>query len=99
VLLGLNRSSRTLLIEAEILDWWRGELAWPAYLGPQDMKQGGWTETVGTDEIDLALTMRRIRHSAGEPGQGEAFEIFMSDSALVDGRWVEFRFSPTSRST
>jgi hypothetical protein len=31
---------RALLIEAEILEWWRGELALPAYLGPQEMKQG-----------------------------------------------------------
>jgi hypothetical protein len=25
---------RAMVIEAEILDWWRGELALPAYLGP-----------------------------------------------------------------
>jgi hypothetical protein len=55
---------RALLIEAEILDWWRGELALPACLGPQDMKQGGWTETVCAEEVDLALTMRRLRHLA-----------------------------------
>jgi hypothetical protein len=53
---------RALLIEAEILEWWRGELALPAYLGPQEMKQGGWTETVSAEDIDLALTIRRIRH-------------------------------------
>jgi hypothetical protein len=62
---------RALLIEDEILDWWRGELALPAYLGPQEMKQGGWTETVNAEEIDLAVTIRRIRHLAEAPGQAE----------------------------
>jgi hypothetical protein len=50
-------------IEADILDWWRGELGLPAYLGPYEMPQGGWTETVGADEIDLAATLRRIRQA------------------------------------
>ena len=62
---------RALLIEAEILEWWRGELALPAYLGLQEMKQGGWTETVSAEDIDLALTIRRIRHLAEAPGQAE----------------------------
>jgi len=60
---------RAMLIEAEILDWWRGELALPAYLGQREMKQGGWTETVSAEEIDLAVTIRRIRHLAEAPGQ------------------------------
>jgi hypothetical protein len=55
---------RALLIEAEIPEWWRGELALPAYLGPQEMKQGGSTETVSTEDIDRALTIRLIRHLA-----------------------------------
>lgn len=58
------RGERAQLIEADIIDWWRGELALPAYLGPQEMPQGGWTETVCVEEVDLALTMRRIRHLA-----------------------------------
>ena len=62
---------RAMLIEAEILDWWRGELALPAYLGPQEMKQGGWTETVSAEEIDLAVTIHRIRHLAEAPSQAE----------------------------
>ena len=62
---------RALLIEAEILEWWRGELALPAYLGPQEMTQGGWTETVSAEDIDLVLTIRRIRHLAEAPGQAE----------------------------
>jgi hypothetical protein len=61
---------RALFIEAEILDWWRGELALPAYLGPQEMKQGGWTETVSAEEIDLALTISRIRHLGEAPRSG-----------------------------
>ena len=55
---------RAMLIEDEILNWWRGELALPAYLGPQEMTQGGWTETVCAEAIDLALTVRRIRQLA-----------------------------------
>jgi len=55
---------RAMLIEDEILNWWRGELALPAYLGPQEIKQGGWTETVSAEEIDIAVTIRRIRHLA-----------------------------------
>lgn len=53
-----------MFIEDEILGWWRGELALPPYLGPQDMKQGGWTETVSAEEIDIAVTIRRIRDLA-----------------------------------
>ncbi len=58
---------RAMLIEAEILDWWRGELALPPYLGQREMRQGGWTETVSAEEIDLAVTIRRIRHLAEAP--------------------------------
>ena len=64
---------RAMLIEAEILDWWRGELALSAYLGQREMKQGGWTETVSAEEIELATTIRRIRHLAEAPGQAETF--------------------------
>jgi hypothetical protein len=60
---------RAMLIEDEILGWWRGELALPAYLGPQDMKQGGWTETVSAEEVDLAATIRHIQRLA--EGQAE----------------------------
>jgi hypothetical protein len=58
---------RALLIEAEILEWWRGELALPAYLGPQEMKQCGSTETVSAEDIDRALTIRLIWHLAEAP--------------------------------
>ena len=72
---------RAMLIEAEILDWWRGELALPAYLGPQEMKQGGWTETVSAEEIDLAVTIRRIRHLAEAPDQAET----LTSHSAADG--------------
>lgn len=49
-----------LAVEDNILNWWRAELALPAYLGKQEMPQGGWTETVDSAEIDLAATIRRI---------------------------------------
>ena len=72
---------RAMLIEAEILDWWRGELALPAYLGPQEMKQGGWTETVSAEEIDLAVTIRRIRHLAETLEQAET----LTSHSAADG--------------
>ena len=40
-------------------------------LGPQEMKQGGWTETAAAAEVDLALMIRRIRLLAEAPGQPE----------------------------
>jgi len=42
-----------------------------AYLGQREMKQGGWTETVSAEEIDLAVTIRRIQHLAEGPDQAE----------------------------
>jgi len=62
---------RAMLIEAEILNWWRGELALSAYLGQREMSQGGWTETVSAEEVDLAVTIRRIRHLAEGVDQAE----------------------------
>jgi len=50
-----------LAIEDGILNWWRVDLGLPIYLGPDEMPQGGWTETVASCEIDLAATIRRIR--------------------------------------
>jgi hypothetical protein len=52
-----------LRIEADVLNWWRLELGLPIYLGRNEMPQGGWTETVDSSEIDLAITIRRVRQS------------------------------------
>jgi hypothetical protein len=52
-------------IEANILIWWRIERRLPIYLGRHEMPQSGWTETVDSNEIDLADTIRRIRQMAG----------------------------------
>lgn len=48
--------------ETAILQSWRVELGLPVYLGKLDMPQGGWTETVDLMEIDLAETIRVIKH-------------------------------------
>jgi recombinational DNA repair protein (RecF pathway) len=53
-----------LHIEANIISWWRLERRLPIYLGRYEMPHGGWTETVDSNEIDLADTMRRIRQMA-----------------------------------
>jgi hypothetical protein len=62
VILTIHTPGRTALAtEAAILRWWRNELKLPAYLGPSDMPQGGWTETVAASEINIPETIRRIR--------------------------------------
>ena len=65
VLLTVDVPGETAMaIEDAVLDWWRDDLGLPAYLGKQEMSQGGWTETVAACEIDVAETMRRIRDLA-----------------------------------
>ena len=48
-------------IEDSILKWWRADLQLPPYLGPDEMPQKGWTETVALAEINVAETIRRMR--------------------------------------
>ena len=50
-----------LAAETDVLRWWRGELGLPIHLGPDDMPQGGWTETVATCAVDLTATINRMR--------------------------------------
>ncbi len=40
-------------IEQQVLTWWRTELGLPMYLSGSEMPQGGHTETVDSNEIDL----------------------------------------------
>jgi hypothetical protein len=47
-------------IEASILDWWRDDLGLPPYLSTHEMPQGGWTETVDLDAINVADTIHQI---------------------------------------
>lgn len=61
---------RAAAIEADILDWWRTDLGLPPYLSRVEMPQGGWTETVDLDAIDIPATIGRIKAlatSTGEP--------------------------------
>lgn len=50
-----------IVIEKAILRWWRKDLALPPFLGEEEMPQGGWTETVDADAIDIPATIERIR--------------------------------------
>ena len=50
-----------LEIELRILGWWRGELCLPPYLSPQQVPQGGWTETVDASKIDLTEAVALVR--------------------------------------
>jgi hypothetical protein len=40
-------------IECDVLDWWRNELDAPDAVVPDDMPQGGWTETTSLVLVDL----------------------------------------------
>ncbi|RAG82353.1 hypothetical protein DN069_27925 [Streptacidiphilus pinicola] len=53
-----------LEIEEDILTWWRTDLGLRPYLTNHHMPQGGWTETVSEDSIDMAATIIRIRSQA-----------------------------------
>lgn len=52
-------------IEKTVLAGWRTDLGLPRYLGKNEMPQGGWTETVDADAIDIPATVARIRALAG----------------------------------
>lgn len=47
-------------IEDDIIDWWRVRLGLPIFLEPEDMPQGGYTETVNASAINLSATVNRI---------------------------------------
>lgn len=47
-------------VEQSILSWWRNELEIPPYLSSSEMKQGGHTETINADEIDLPTIWRKV---------------------------------------
>jgi hypothetical protein len=50
-----------LLIEKEILGWWRNDLGLPPHLSAKDMPQRGWTETVALDAVSVPDTILRIQ--------------------------------------
>ena len=52
------------MIEQEILTWFRSEFQLPNALGPKDMPQRGWTETVSSVEIDLATIWAQVEQIA-----------------------------------
>jgi hypothetical protein len=52
---------RAIEIEKEILAYWRKDLDLPHYLSKHEMPQGGWTETVDADAIDILATIERIK--------------------------------------
>jgi hypothetical protein len=47
-------------IEQKLISWLREDLFLPAYLSPELMPQGGWTETVDADEIELIDIWRQV---------------------------------------
>jgi hypothetical protein len=51
-------------IEQEVLKWWRKTLKLPVHLSPDFMPQGGWTETVDSQEIDLVKVWERVEKLA-----------------------------------
>lgn len=55
---------RALRVEKEILSYWRNDLRLPPFLGKQEMSQGGWSETVDLDAVDIVTTIVRIKQLA-----------------------------------
>lgn len=51
-------------VERAILDWWRIELALPAYLSPDDLPIGGSTETAELQMMPVWLAIERIKEVA-----------------------------------
>lgn len=47
-------------LESKVLDWLRSDLQLPAYLVPELMPQGGYTETVDASEIDLPTIWAKV---------------------------------------
>lgn len=52
---------RALTIEKAVLSSWRNDQGLPPFLGKEEMPQGGWTETVDADAINILDTIERIR--------------------------------------
>ena len=47
-------------IEQEILSWWRNDLGLQVFLSTSEMPQGGFTETVDANEIDLLTIWAQV---------------------------------------
>ena len=47
-------------VEQATLKWLRNELELPTFLSSIDMPQGGWSETVSADEIDLVTIWEQV---------------------------------------
>jgi hypothetical protein len=47
--------------EMAMLRWWRDGLSLPPWLGPEEMRNGGWSETVCLDELPLYEALSRMR--------------------------------------
>lgn len=51
-------------IERRVLRWIRLDLQAPPAMSPDDMKYGGWTETVGTDRLSLSALREAVQVQA-----------------------------------
>lgn len=47
-------------VEDQVLSWWRHDLGLAHFLLPEQMPQGGFSETVDADEVDLPLTWEQV---------------------------------------
>jgi hypothetical protein len=55
-----------LAIERRVLNWWRNDLGLPPYLSAREMPQGGWTETVDLDAVDIPTVKAFIQALASK---------------------------------
>lgn len=68
-------------VEQEILRWWRKEIGAPIALSPNEMPQGGWTETASNLHVGLSATKARIEDLTAEFTQHPPSELPPLDPA------------------
>lgn len=51
---------KAFLLETEIIRWIRKDLKLPSHLTKELMKQGGWSETVDAEELDLPTLYKKV---------------------------------------
>lgn len=49
-------------VEQKIIKWLRTQISLPIFLNPDDMPQGGWTETFETNLIDINIIVKKIEN-------------------------------------
>ena len=59
-------------IEQAVLRWWRKDLGLPPHLSSTEVPQGGWTETVSADFVEVPDAVAFVRRTAAQIRGGAA---------------------------